>query len=437
MENTWSNIAKIGNYLAILFTIVYIGFYYWLCEDVAINFPMGDDTYQTTIWLHAFYHAPTTAEQLQYYFMQYNSHFLLSHYLVSVLDYHVFGHVSYKHLIIFGNLLLLGIWGLLFYQFREKDKPNFLLFLPITLILFTPVDQMINWAGTAVHNGSMILFGFLAVWAFAKQKTGWTILSVVAMFMSMFSLVGGLAVPIAGAIMFVSLNNKDYKQLLIWLIGSALCYGLFFCLWENIVVGKQAMDVQKAILLFFSFLGSPGTIHQYFRTMAPTVGLLSSVFLLYAYVKSDFFSKHPSVFGGLLFMVGIAAFTAIGRNHLGPVVAAKNKYFWMQGAYFACFCFLFMKQSYLTSLKKELLALAILLALIIPVTIKAFQFEKVIINRSKTNTIEFVNNYNRKLKKGDHGVYHAANIQIIVNRGVRDGYFKLPDFYNGRPVEPK
>lgn len=433
--NNWDKIIKLADYIALAFTFVFICFFYVLCEDVAINFPLGDDVYQSTLWMHSFYHAPTTTAQLKHYFFQFNSHFLLVHYFSMIMDYHIFGYVSYKHLIIFGNLLLLLIWGLLFYFFKQENKPNFLLFLPVTLVLFTPADQMINWAGTAIHCSAMILFGLLSLWAFTKQTTKWTIIAVINMFICMFSLVGGLAVPIAGAIMFTILPNKNYKQLGIWVIGSLLCYGLFFYMWISIVAGKHEIDYWEAFLVFFSFLGSGASIHKYFTIMAPLAGIISSLFLFYVYFKTDYFSRNPVIFGVLLFMAGIAAFTALGRNNFGQIVATKNKYFWMQTTFFACFCIAFLKQSYFENTKKQLVGLALILLLIIPVTYSTYVYEYDKIYKSKAKTITHLNTYNRLLTKDMHGVYHAANIQIIINNAVKDGYYKLPEFYTGRPVK--
>jgi len=426
---------KVLDTIGILLSIGIVIYYYSVCFRSAINFPMGDDMYQTTIWFDSFYNLPSYTEQMKYYFMQYNSHFLLFHYLCSVFDYLIFGHVSYRHLILIGNLMLLPIWYLLFIQFREKEKPNFLLFLPITLVLFTPVDQMVNWAATAAHNGGMLFFGLFALYAFTKQKTMWTLTGSAAMFMSMFSLVGGIAVPVAGLIMFFFISNKDYKQLGIWLFFSLAFYSLFFSLWENIVVAKHAMNYKQAGLLFLSFLGSAASFESKFRVMAPTLGIISLVLILFSLIKSEVFKKRPGLLGALLFMMGIAFFTAVGRNYLGPLIAMKNKYFWMQAVFIAALYITYLKLPLFKELKVQLLGLVVVLLLAVPVYISMITKETKIINRSHANSVEFINNYNRELKKGDHGVYHAANIQIIVNRAIKNGYFRLPDFYEGRPVE--
>jgi|GEM_PF-3674827 len=437
MEDKWIKITSILNIVGIALTAAIISCYYLVCYKNALNFPMGDDMYQTTIWFQSFYNAEPGAEQLKHYFMQYNSHFLFFHYLCSVVDYHLFGHVSYRHLIIIGNVLLLAVWYLLFSQFKEKESPNFLLFLPATLVLFTPVDQMVNWAATAAHNGGMLFFGLFAIFAFSKQVTKWTILAVMAMFMSMFSLVGGIAVPIAGALMFVFLPNKSFKQLGIWIVSSLLFYALFFSLWENIVVAKHAMNIPNAILLFLSFLGSAATFESKFRIMAPAVGVISLIIILIALLRSDYFNRKPGLLGALLFMMGIAFFTAVGRNYLGPLVAMKNKYYWMQAVFTASLYMTFVRLPFFNGIKKQLIVFAILMLFVIPVFFSTYKKELRMIDKSRVNSIEFINNYNRELKKGDHGVYHAANIQIIVNRAIREGYFKLPDFYEGKPVEDK
>lgn len=437
MKQNWTKEIKTLDIIAIVITLVVIAGYYWVCFKNAINFPMGDDMYQTTIWFQSFYNAPSSKEQLSHYFMQYNSHFLLFHYLCAVVDYYIVGHVSYRHLILVGNFLMLAVWYLLFRQFKEDEKPNFLLFLPATLVLFTPVDQMVNWAATAAHNGGMIFFGLFSLWAFSRQSTKWSLIAIVALFMSMFSLVGGIAVPIAGILMFLFMPNKDYKQLGIWIIASLIFYCIFFSIWENIVVAKHKMNIANTFLLFFSFLGSAASFESKFRVMAPVVGGLSSLICIYALFRTEYFKARPGILGALLFMAGIAAFTAIGRNYLGPLVAIKNKYYWMQAVFTASVYITFVKLPVFDGPKKQLLGLGLLMLFVTPVFISTYKKELRTIEKSHVNTVEFINNYNRELKKGDHGVYHAANIQIIVNRAVREGYFQLPDFYEGRPVEMK
>lgn len=435
MDKKATNLISLVNKIALVFTIVYIAIYYYICIKNAINFPMGDDLYQTSVWFNSFYNAPTSADQLKLYFSQFNAHFLLFSYLLIVLDYHLFGFYSFVHLIVVGNFLVLGIWYHLFRLFKSKGQPNFLLFLPATLVLFTPVDQMINWAATAPHCGSMILFGIISVWMLTKQKTVWTIGALFFLFMSMFSLVGGITVPIAGALMFTVLPQKKYKHLLMWAIGSALFYALFFKLWVNNGISQH--HYKEAVLLFFSFLGSAGSAESVYSVMSPLVGFISFLFLTYVCFRTDFFKNHPAVFGALLFMAGIAAITAMGRNNFGHTVTAKNKYFWMQGTFIACFFITFLKQKFFDTQRKQLYALLLLLVWIIPVTYTTYSFEKKKIDRSHSNTVLFTNQFNREIPPGTKGGMHAYTIQFGVKRGIRDGYFKLPDFYEGRPIEER
>lgn len=95
----------------LFFTVLCIGFYYWLLNHYAVNIPKWDDHA-----LKGFVENINKAEGWQAecaeFLRQHNEHRITFTRLFTWLDYKIFGEINYIHLMYFGSVALLLIWWL-------------------------------------------------------------------------------------------------------------------------------------------------------------------------------------------------------------------------------------------------------------------------------------------------------------------------------------
>ncbi|MEZ4901479.1 MAG: hypothetical protein R2822_06815 [Spirosomataceae bacterium] len=96
--------------LVVTFALIFVHFQLW--NRYAINIPKWDD-HALKATVENFEKAKGLGAKLYEIYRQHNEHRISLTRLVAVLDYKIFGHLNYEHLMLFGNLALLLIWWIL------------------------------------------------------------------------------------------------------------------------------------------------------------------------------------------------------------------------------------------------------------------------------------------------------------------------------------
>ena len=429
------------NKAALLFTIIYIAIYYHVSIKYAVNFPVMDDIYSTTAFLDKYIKASSFVDQINMLFTPYNSHILFTHKLTFIISYYLFGVVDYAYISILGNILLLGIWFLFFFHFKAENKEenkHIFYFLPITLFLFTPAARITNWVGCSLQHASMLFYGFLALYFLFKESKTSLFWALIFLFLSMFSMVGGLAVPIAGFILLLFERKIKFQRLTIWSVISFCYYLIYFFFWAGIIESNNnESSLYNTILLFFAFLGN-GLLpmHFYWNYVVPgfqrhivtvLAGAMMFFWGIYSLDKKKL-EKNRVLFAWILFTLGIGAAFAIGRIKFPYSYAGKPRFYWMEISFMVLF-YMYVYSYYLKYFRKKNIAIIIIILYSGIITSYRYNRNIYVINRRTIESKIEVQTFRNVPKKGEKGFYHKKLVEILILRSLNKGYYKLPIEY--------
>ncbi|MVM30097.1 hypothetical protein GO755_08635 [Spirosoma sp. HMF4905] len=227
---------------------VFLFWYVW--ASYAVNVPKWDDH---VLRAFLFYLDEETSASGKIYqlFKQHNEHRIVYDRIITWLDFHLFGKFSYLHLMIVGNLSLIGliaIFGLSLgqstIQQTSKWKPrksfrlvDCLLYLPPVAFLLLNLSQWENmfWGMASLQNFTVILWVFWAIYLLAfTQKIGAALLVAVAATLTSGN--GLLVWPVGFAVLLLQTllqPRSNRKPLIFWTLGAIISIPLYFLHYEK------------------------------------------------------------------------------------------------------------------------------------------------------------------------------------------------------------
>ena len=183
--------------------------------------------------------------KLYQFIKQHNEHRIVYDRLIAWLDYHLTGKMNFVHLMVVGNLSLLGllaVFGMVLSQSVSLPGSIFnrtvmdwrlgLVYLPPVAFLLLNLSQWENmfWGMAALQNFTVMLWVFSAIYVLAyTQKIG---LALVLAFAATLTSGNGLLVwPVGFGMLLLQgmtgINSKP-KMLLRWSSGAILSFVLYF-----------------------------------------------------------------------------------------------------------------------------------------------------------------------------------------------------------------
>ncbi|TAG65511.1 MAG: hypothetical protein EAZ26_10405, partial [Runella slithyformis] len=208
------------NINATLICIALIGGYFYLWDHYALNIPKWDDhVFKATILNYA--HADSFGAKIYELYRQHNEHRVALTRLVALMDFGLFGTLSYKHLMLFGNLALLVIGWLLVRFFKATVAPVWYALPVVSLWFSLAFWENAFWGMAAIQNLWVVAFAMLAFWFVGQQdrQWGWAILFA---FCATFTSGNGLGVwPIGLGIFLV---QRQWKRSIWWLLASVFSF---------------------------------------------------------------------------------------------------------------------------------------------------------------------------------------------------------------------
>lgn len=226
--------------------------------------------------------------------------------LATLADYSLFGKIDMRHLIAWGNLMLLGLWLLLYRSFERRDLT---LFLPVTMLLFTPVVLCNNWAFATFTYIHLLFFVFASLFFLHKKSWISTILAALFGVLATFTHDWGIWVFPIGILLSV-LPNLRKAQLGFWVLAGILTASLYFFVLPPYEAGFKTITdnltqyPDRVIGDFFVVLGSPLKVflHQPFFAGIVGLSLLVGIGFLLRQQKS-YFRQHLLKFSFLFFLL--------------------------------------------------------------------------------------------------------------------------------------
>ncbi|GAB3783425.1 hypothetical protein GCM10028818_41410 [Spirosoma horti] len=212
-------------------------------QQYAVNIPKWDD-HALRAFLFNFDRESTLTGKIYQLFRQHNEHRIVFDRLVSTLDYQLFGKLNYVHLMLVGNLSLVGLlW--VFMAALRRSRPDVsdqsaLYAVPIAWLLFN-LSQWENmfWGMAALQNFSVVLW-VIAAFYFLSYTTHWRLAFVAGVLATITSGNGLMVWPLGFLILVLRLpaysgkgSRTAYGPILGWLVGAAIVVALYFAGFEK------------------------------------------------------------------------------------------------------------------------------------------------------------------------------------------------------------
>lgn len=218
MTNSYS--LRAGYALILLIPVLTFGIYVW---QNAVNMPYADD--EALIYtLNNIHDRPS--ELVRSLFYQHNDHRIFFSRLASVIIHFFSGTMNFRTMIIFGylNLVLLGHSFFLIYRSFRKD---YLFFLPVSLLLFSPIVYCTQlWSITAFEQSLSIAFSLYSLYFLQREKQKiWYISLPFAMAAALANLDGISVIPIA--LFWLMVQKRKIESLIFGLFSILYCYVFF------------------------------------------------------------------------------------------------------------------------------------------------------------------------------------------------------------------
>lgn len=238
----------------------------------------------------------------------------------TLLDYLSFGKINIHHIVIWASLMLLGLWSLLYFS---SPKRNLTTFLPVTMLLFTPVVLCSNWAYAAFTYSHLLFFAFAAL--FFLSKKGWIHILLATIFglLAVFTHDWGLWVFPAG-LLVTMLPRLRKAESAVWLLSGVLAIVLYFFVFPResdfgLIWTNLSRYPDRVITDFFVLLGSPLKVffsQALFAGLGGVAILTGTVFLFRKY--RSYFYESPLRLSFTIFLLIILTLIALtsGTNDI-------------------------------------------------------------------------------------------------------------------------
>jgi hypothetical protein len=202
----------------------------------AVNVPKWDD-HALRAALYAFDQETTITGKIYQLFKQHNEHRIVYDRFIATLDYWLFGTMSYVHLMIVGNLSLVGLLAV-FGAVLWRVKKSLLYLVPVSLLLFNLSHwENMFWGMAAVQNFSVVFWVVLTIYLLSyTNRLGLVVVS--AVLATLTSGNGLLVWPIGFVLLLLqtpgtntlrsAATNRPVRLLLGWVAVAAVVISLYF-----------------------------------------------------------------------------------------------------------------------------------------------------------------------------------------------------------------
>ncbi|MCK8491631.1 hypothetical protein M0L20_07180 [Spirosoma sp. RP8] len=332
-----AELGRVSPVLAVFFGVLLLVpavIYFVTIVENAYNFPYEDDFNSALSFVSDYAFGNLTfGGKLKLLFSQYNEHRIVFDRLVFLADYALFGELNFSHLILVGNLSLVLIC-LLFFKASFRGFPlhqKLLFLLPVAYSLFLfQYWELSTWSMAALQNLYVIPFAMLSLYSLSRPGRGAFALACGAAILATFTSGNGMFTFVTGAALLLLIQS--YRQLVLWLVVSALTIAFYFLgyirpPYHPDVVDSLFNHSGRAIAYFFTLTGmilGPGR-----PTASMLFGIASLLFSLgllgYAWYTKRISSNLP-VIGWLLFLYLTCLSLMATRSGMGLGHATTPRY---------------------------------------------------------------------------------------------------------------
>jgi hypothetical protein len=321
-----------------LIILIPIALYFGVWDYYAINIPKWDD-HTLKFFINQYAHATGFEGKVQAFIKQHNEHRIALTRLVALIDFKIFGTLNYRHMMLAGNLLLLGILPLWHVLLKNNKKPLFALVpVPFLLLSLAMVENM-YWGMAAVQNFGVVTLTLWTIYLCVNPKPSLFGLSILLAAITIFTSPNGIFVLPIGALLIFLTGNR--KRLALYILSVSVAVVFYF---KNFTFPESNPDSKASLLQlikgYMAFLGSFAESFPVLDHFAVCVFIGSVLFLVAISVASTTMfrisrNKYPVKFekitdlfclGTILFILATALVVVYGRAGFGLEGLITSKY---------------------------------------------------------------------------------------------------------------
>lgn len=327
----------------------------------AVNIPKWDD-HALRAFLYYSEQETTLWGKLYQLLRQHNEHRIVYDRLITLLDYVLFGKLNFRHLMVVGNLSLLGLLGLFMAVLHRHNRPV-LYALPVAWLLFN-LSQWENmfWGMASLQNFSVVLWVLAAIYVLTYTPN-WRLALLPAVLATLTSGNGLLIWPIGFGLLLLRSGEARrrplhwaLRPLAGWSLAALLVIGCYFLGFEKPADIAYVRPGPVALLKgWLAVLGAaaealpigrplPASVLLGGGLLLATVGIIGLELLIHRLTISRIFQKLlrpasitagpgtqlPAItlffWGCVAFVLGTAAVVAWARTGFGADLLITSRY---------------------------------------------------------------------------------------------------------------
>ena len=308
------NFKTIKPQLPLILSGLIILVHYITIYELAVNIPRFDDFRNILSFLNQF------EGDLSLFFKPSEEHRNVITRLIALVDLKLNGSINFTHLIIIGQLFILG-FHLVVYK-TVISKINAWLFVPFVLFNYqiSSFDTVL-WGLVSIQHYGTLFFAMLSFY-FLTSKTSNMYIALLFAILSTFTFGNGFLVFLIGT--FILLKTKNYNQLIIWIIIGLTVTILFFYNHNSpkikYITYYNPLDIAP---YFLSLIGNFIGFENYF--LAIFIGCILVVLFIWLLFKKQFWDDKM-LSAMLLFCIITLIAIALNRFYISPKHAFANHY---------------------------------------------------------------------------------------------------------------
>ena len=316
--------------IGIVMVLLPIIIYFYLLNIFAINIPYWDEYDAALFWLDLYIrnNFPTNFFLL---FNQHNEHRVFLYYTTVLSQYAIWGKLNFRHIILFGNIGMLGLLFIL-YKLNQVKRDSLLAFSPVVFLLFVPLHHISAWGMMTISSILQYLLAFASLFFLNKKGNINLAVAVFIAALATFSLGNGMFVFFSGFVILFLKEPKSFKKIFIWAVFMIICISLYLIDFNPSTAPFSKFDVFyhpiNGILFLVTIFGnlfsdlSKGHLMLYF-----VFGFIVLSFFSYLVLcRWNYHRKNPLALSYLVFLLLSAIAATISRFGLGIGAATTPRY---------------------------------------------------------------------------------------------------------------
>ncbi len=307
-------------------------FYLFLARSLR-GLPVTDDYHSPLAFLLRWKKESGIQHFIQIMTFQHTDYRLMFENAVIGIQYSLLGHTNLKALTIFGDLLVVPLFVVLYLMWRECGRPRdytLLAFVPVSWILFQlQYASALDCVTVPLQIIPVILFALLTCYLATKRSTVAFLCALLSLLLAIASSGNGFFMVPIGVLIY--LQRREYKRLVVWCSLSAIACLVYFHGFDFTVEASHThqnnmvLGLVEHISLGYgaTFLGSIAAVKN------PLPAILFCLVLTVVFISATrdrLFARWPALYYSCLFFFVTALAVSGIRSSFGLVTALGSRY---------------------------------------------------------------------------------------------------------------